>query len=53
MAASLCLRPFLLGARHGVDAGEILAFNFSGSALQKAGVVKTKGGPAAIRTVEK
>jgi DNA-binding beta-propeller fold protein YncE len=32
---------------------EILAFNFSGSGLQKAGVIKTKGGPAAIRTVEK
>jgi DNA-binding beta-propeller fold protein YncE len=32
---------------------EILAFDFSGSGLQKAGVIKTKGGPAAIRTAEK
>jgi hypothetical protein len=32
---------------------EILAFNFSGARLDKAGVVKTSGGPAAIRTAEK
>ena len=32
---------------------EILTFSFSGSGLQKTGVIKTKGGPAAIRTAEK
>jgi hypothetical protein len=32
---------------------EILAFTFSGSRLDKAGVIKTKAAPAAIRTAEK
>jgi DNA-binding beta-propeller fold protein YncE len=32
---------------------EILAFSFSASGLQRTGVIKTTGGPAAIRTAEK
>ena len=32
---------------------EVLAFTFSGSRLENAGVIKTKAAPAAIRTAEK